>query len=87
MTDIELANDWLSRTFKDTPLHPQVQKNLEGLLARRALEEARWWHDALKEDQAEISIYLVETFSKRIAALEREQAAGGSAAAKRGEAP
>lgn len=42
------------------------------------LDEAKWWHDALKEDEAEISIYLVETFSKRLAAL--EQAAGGSAA-------
>ncbi len=71
MTDAELATDWLSRTFKDTPLHPQVQKELEGLLARRALDEARFFYDALKsEAELELPFWLAEKFSKRLAALQ-----------------
>jgi len=39
----EQAREWLDRTFKNTPLHPQVYAELSGMLARvrqQALEEA-----------------------------------------------
>jgi len=84
MSDTELAQEMvreflhLGRSL-DVELYDEEIKRAKVLIARVRLDEAKWWHDALKEDEAQISIYLVQAFSERLTVL--EQAAGGSAAA------